>query len=125
METIDNINFPQLAMDIILPAGNARTCVMDALDFAQKEQLTAADKKVEEAFDYLKTAHQAQTDVLQRIASYEYEHEGRSVSIPMIFIHAQDTLMSIMTEVNLASKMINMYKTVMEKINNADGNRIS
>lgn len=96
-------------MNIILPAGDARNKANEALDAIMDDDEEKADKLMTEAKEFVKQAHKAQTDVLQSLAAKEYAGEEEP-KLPMLFIHAQDTIMTIMSEVNMAEKLIKMYK---------------
>ena len=54
-------------------------------------------------------AHNAQTEVIQG------EARGEKTELCLLFIHAQDTLMTIMSELNMAGEMIQMYKLIYNK----------
>ena len=88
----------EVAMGIIINAGDARTCATDAM----------------EADEAIKKAHNAQTDVIQD------ECRGNPTELSMLFMHAQDTVMTIISEVNMIRLMIRMNRNLEDKIN---GNR--
>lgn len=96
----------QVSMQIILNAGDARTEAFGALDLAKKGEFDAAAEKIKKAEEAIRQAHQAQTDVLQAEMGGE-EHE-----LCILFIHAQDTLMTIKSELSMIKEMIELYKTV-------------
>ncbi|MCR4854567.1 MAG: PTS lactose/cellobiose transporter subunit IIA [Erysipelotrichaceae bacterium] len=96
----------QVSMQIILNAGDARTDAFKALEEAKKGDFDAAETKIRTAEEAIKNAHQAQTDVLQAEMGGE-EHE-----LCILFIHAQDTLMTIKSELSMIKEMIDLYKTV-------------
>lgn len=106
----ETINFPQISMKIILPAGEARTKSSEAFEELLNGNFEKCDSLLKEANEYIKEAHKAQTDVLQTLAAREYENGKDDVVLPMLFIHAQDTIMTIMSEVNMIEKMAKMYK---------------
>lgn len=106
---MEEFDFPKISMNIILPAGDARNKANEALDAIMDGDEEKADKLMFEAKEFVKQAHKAQTDVLQSLAAKEYAGEEEP-KLPMLFIHAQDTIMTIMSEVNMAEKLIKMYK---------------
>ncbi len=106
---MEEFDFPKISMNIILPAGDARNKANEALDAIMDGDEEKADKFMAEAKEFVKQAHKAQTDVLQSLAAKEYAGEEEP-KLPMLFIHAQDTIMTIMSEVNMAEKLIKMYK---------------
>ncbi len=110
----NEFDFPKISMSIILPAGEARTKASEALDAMMDDDAEKAENLIKEAKEYIKEAHKAQTDVLQALAAREYEGDCEPVILPMLFIHAQDTIMTIMSEVNMSAKMLKMYKKIKE-----------
>ncbi len=106
---MEEFDFPKISMNIILPAGDARNKASEALDAIMNDDTSKAEQLLKEAKEYVKQAHKAQTEVLQALASMEYAGKEEP-KLPMLFIHAQDTIMTIMSEVNLTEKLIAMYK---------------
>ena len=107
----NEFDFSKISMSIILPAGEARTKAIDAIMDGNVEQ---AELLIKEAKEYIKEAHRAQTDVMQTLAAREYEGNTDPVVLPMLFIHAQDTIMTVMSEVNISEKILKMYKKMKE-----------
>lgn len=96
-----------IAMQIILHAGNARNYADEAFTFAKKFKDKEAQDKLKEAHEEIKQAHQAQTDVIQQEAA------GTQYAYSPLFAHAQDTLMTINSEINVTEKLIstiNLFK---------------
>ncbi len=96
----------QISMNIILNAGDARTEAFGALEDAKKGDFVSAQEKIQTAEEAIKNAHQAQTDVLQE------EMSGEAHELCILFIHAQDTLMTIKSELSMIKEMIELYKLV-------------
>lgn len=100
----------EVAMQIILHAGDARNLIMQALDLVGENKYEEAEKALVDAKEELRQAHVFQTSVVQSEAAgtrYEYS---------LLFTHAQDTVMTIFTELNLAKKMIALYRKADERI---------
>lgn len=104
----------EVAMGIIINAGDARTCATDAMEAELRGDRAGADAKLKEADEAIKKAHNAQTDVIQD------ECLGNPTELSMLFMHAQDTVMTIISEVNMIRLMIRMNRNLEDKIN---GNR--
>ena len=100
----------EVAMEIIIHAGDARERGSLALKHAKKFELDQAELCMKEAKELIIKAHKAQTDVIQKEAG------GASYQVNFIFIHAQDTLMTIKSELNMAGELIDMYKVIMKHI---------
>lgn len=96
--------FNSNAMEIILHAGDARLAIMTALDALAEKKMECVEEKMKEALEEIQEAHHIQTSVIQSVASQEtQEHYS------ILFTHAQDTLMTIYSEYNLANKMIQIF----------------
>lgn len=99
----------QSAMSMILSAGDARNYIKEALDATMNDDDELATSKMNDAKKALEEAHRVQTDIVQKDAG------GERAPYSLLFTHAQDTLMTIMSEKHLAEKMIEMYKKLKEK----------
>ncbi len=98
-----------VAMQIILHAGNARNYANDALKAAKEFDFNKADKLMQDADKSVVEAHKAQTETLQS------EMNGDTHDYSILFTHAQDTLMTIMSEINLSKEIIDVLKIINEK----------
>ncbi|WP_207940736.1 PTS system, cellobiose-specific IIA component [Enterococcus sp. DIV2402] len=95
-----------VAMKIIIHAGDARNQLVEALNFAKQFDFFAAENLIQKAEQNIVLAHKAQTSVIQEEAS------GHSFDISLLFIHAQDTLMTINSELRMTKEMIDILKIV-------------
>lgn len=111
MKDIDmNEEIVQAAMTIIIHAGDARNCVKEALDFISLQDFKKAEEKIEEAHEEIKIAHKTQTDMIQG------EAQGEGIGYSLLFTHAQDTLMTINSELNIARQLLKVFKSFDERI---------
>ena len=99
-----------IAMQIVIHAGDARNLIMEALDHAAEGLYDQAEDKLKEAREELRQAHIFQTEVVQSEAG------GKKYEYSLVFTHAQDTVMTICTEMNLAKKIISMYRKLDDRI---------
>lgn len=99
METLEQISF-----QIILHSGTARSTAFAAFDLAAAGDMPAARAKLAEAEAALAEAHRVQADLIQR------EAQGDPVAPSLLLIHAQDHLMTAMTELNLTSRLIRLLE---------------
>ena len=99
-----------IAMQIVIHAGDARNLIMEALDHAAEGLYDQAEDKLKEAREELRQAHIFQTEVVQSEAG------GKKYECSLLFTHAQDTVMTICTEMNLAKKIISMYRKLDDRI---------
>lgn len=97
------------AMEIIVSAGNGRTLLNKALEALYEGDEEVYNSYMEDAKKEMVAAHAAQTKVLQSTITDE------EVKPNILFTHAQDTLMTIMSEMNIAkhlSKIVRMIKEI-------------
>ncbi|KAF1305012.1 PTS lactose/cellobiose transporter subunit IIA [Enterococcus saccharolyticus] len=97
------VNIDTTAMKIILNAGNAREEMKKALEALVEDNEAEYFERMKEAKEKIRTAHQCQTSTIQQQAS------GVELEINLLFIHAQDTLMTIMSEKNMIESMKLLY----------------
>jgi PTS system cellobiose-specific IIA component len=106
--TSDSDTMNSIALEIIMQAGDARLCVSEALKAAAEGDFAEVDKKLDEAKRQLAAAHSMQTEIVQS------EGEGKKFEHTLLFIHAQDTLMTIYSEMN----MVRRLKAVFQRYEN-------
>lgn len=88
------------AMNIIVDAGDARLAIGDCFKSIAEGDFDACEERLLEARRLLAKAHGQQTDIIQS------EGEGELRQHPLLFMHAQDTLMTINSELNLCRQML-------------------
>jgi PTS system cellobiose-specific IIA component len=104
MGSIDKEELISISMEVILHAGNARNLVFQAVNKASESMFEEADQLITDANAEVTIAHRAQTNMLQK------EAEGIDIPYSPLFGHAQDTLMTVKTEINMMQEMIKLYK---------------
>lgn len=92
------------AMKIILYAGDARTYCEKALNEIADFQFDNAEDYLEECEKCIVEAHIIHTRIVQREAA------GEQFEYMMLFTHAQDTLMTIASEIRMTKKLFKMYQ---------------
>jgi cellobiose PTS system EIIA component len=100
-ETMD-IN--ESGFKIIMHSGDARSHTLEALKNARKGNFEKAEQLLKDADDQLLEAHKIQTSLLHE------EANGRSMKLSIIFVHAQDHLMTAMLAKDLATEIIAMQQ---------------
>lgn len=110
----DNELIP-VAMQIILHAGDARIKTEEALAKVKLFDMAGARECLAQAKECLHLAHIAQTGVIQN------ETRGQAYEPCLLFAHAQDTLMTIMSEEKLASEMVELFEILNNKIEQKRG----
>lgn len=100
----------QDSMQIILHAGNARTIACKALEFAASGNTSKARELVDEAHEELLRAHHIHTNRIQSEAA------GNSQEYTLLFAHAQDTLMTITSDITLTKRLIDAFEIYNSRI---------
>lgn len=98
------------AMTIILHAGDARSAIRKVYEALAGGDREAAEAALAIARDEIRQAHQAQTDLIQAEAA------GAQHTITLLFSHAQDTLMTINSEVITAGNLLAVFETLDRRI---------
>ncbi|GEA29641.1 PTS lactose/cellobiose transporter subunit IIA [Clostridium diolis] len=93
-------------MNIIINAGDCKNHAYMALSFVNEGKYEEAENEMQLANDALGKAHDAQTEMLQKEAS------GEKVELSVLFVHAQDHLMTSISEKNLIEQIIELRKIV-------------
>lgn len=96
----------EVAMQIIVEAGNARTASEEALALSKNKKFIDAEEKFILSKRLITKAHQYQTEVIQN------SFENENIQLSLLFIHAQDTLMTIKSEINLHREISDLYKLI-------------
>lgn len=99
-----------VAMQMVIHAGDARNLLMEALDAAGESDYDLVEEKLIEAQEELRQAHIFQTEIIQ------LEAAGKKYQYSLLFTHAQDTVMTICSEMNIAKKIIALYKKTDERL---------
>lgn len=99
-----NASLINAAMGILTYAGDARIHAKKALQAVQVFDFTAAQGELEEAGKNINEAHKAQTEIIQN------EARGTKYEYCMLFNHAQDTLMTINSEIELVKELVKTFK---------------
>lgn len=94
------------AMEIIMNAGDARDFAAQAMQAIAKGNLDEAKALLKEADKVQSAAHNVQTEMIQGDIRGGDEKMGYYV----LFAHAQDTLMTIQVEINMAKHMLRIAK---------------
>ncbi|MFD1173491.1 PTS lactose/cellobiose transporter subunit IIA [Oceanobacillus picturae] len=98
------MNINNLSMQIILHAGNAKAILHEALEKARTGNFSETDQLLKEASEELLKAHKVQTSFIQEDA------QEKLGVLPVILVHAQDHLMTVMSEKTLIEEMMYLYK---------------
>ncbi|MBY7144487.1 PTS lactose/cellobiose transporter subunit IIA [Virgibacillus sp. NKC19-3] len=95
----------EIAFNLILYSGNARSKVMEALKLARLQFFDNANEMLKEADEELEKAHKVQTNMMQE------EAKGGSSSLSILLVHAQDHLMTAMLARDLSEEIIDLRQS--------------
>ncbi|MBI2251900.1 MAG: PTS lactose/cellobiose transporter subunit IIA [Armatimonadetes bacterium] len=101
---MNEINWEDTALKLILHGGNARSEAFLALEAAKNKDYEKALIHLKNANEELKIAHEAQTKALQE------EAQGIKSLPNLLMVHAHGHLMTAMSEKSLIEEMIELYK---------------
>jgi PTS system cellobiose-specific IIA component len=106
----------ETAMQIIIHAGDARLHVVGAISAMGDNRFDEARQQITLAQEKLKSAHVLHTRAIQ--------DEARGVYAPhsLLFTHAQDTLMTIKSELLLAENLLGVFEKLNQRIDGLDSN---
>lgn len=94
--------------ELIVHSGNARGLLYESLDCAENGEYQQIDDLLVEAKAEMNTAHNIQTQLIQ-------DNLAGKGAISLLLIHAQDQLMTAMSEQALIERLIKMQKQLNEK----------
>lgn len=103
-ELMDNDALNATAMQIIMLAGDGRCQLNEAVEELEKGNDEKVDQLLKEAKEKITAAHRLQTDVIQSTL------ESEDFKPSLLFIHAQDTLMTINSEMNLVGHLCRLFR---------------
>ncbi len=98
------------AMQIILHAGDARAHCTKAIKAIEKADFDMAKEEMELANQDIIKAHKVQTSAIQG------EARGEEGEYSILFVHAQDTLMTVYSEMNIAKRLIRIFDAYEQRI---------
>ncbi|WP_091348711.1 PTS lactose/cellobiose transporter subunit IIA [Anaerobranca gottschalkii] len=98
------MSIEQVAMEIILHSGNARSEAFNALRLAKEGKLEDSAVAIKKASEEILKAHKVQTNLIQE------EAKGNKTEINLLLIHAQDHLMTSILAKDLIEEMLDLYK---------------
>ena len=93
-------------MNIIINSGDCKNHAYMALNNVNEGNYEEADKELQLSNDAIAKAHDSQTMFLHK------EANGEKIDMSVLFVHAQDHLMTAITEKNLIEQIIELRKIV-------------
>lgn len=103
------IDIEEVAMNLIVCSGSARSLAFEALNAAKQQQFDKAAQLIKQSEAEGLAAHAIQTDVLAN------EANGNKTEICLLFVHAQDHLMTSMLARELVQELIVLHRDKQNK----------
>lgn len=102
-----------VVFEIVNTAGSAKGLAYESLAEAERGNYGKAEELLKEADKFLLKAHEIQTEIIQG------EVSGKGIEVSVLFVHAQDHLMTAIEAKSLIECMIRMYRRIdaLEKQN--------
>ena len=107
-EDVDKVT--QDAMQIILHAGDARVEVKRAYELVAAGDVAGAREALAAADEKIVAAHHIQTEDIQAAI------RGEKQDYSLLFAHAQDTLMTIYSEIIVAKQLVNVFDSYERRL---------
>lgn len=105
-EAIHMDEMESICFQIISNAGTARSLIIEALQEAREGNFEQVENKFNEANEYFTEAHKLHANLIQK------EAKGEGVPFSLLFMHAEDQLMSTETIKHMAKEMIHLYERI-------------
>lgn len=107
-------NYEGLVMQIISHAGTARSLMRTVLQESRNPGFNRAalEMRLREADAELGEAHKAQTELIQ------LEARGEGLEVAIILVHAQDILMTALSERDLVAEIIDLRLSLAAAVEN-------
>jgi PTS system cellobiose-specific IIA component len=99
----------QEIFEIISHGGDARGYAYEALKAAEDNLMGKAKELLIKAQEELDLAHNTQTKLIQA------EINGQDLKMTLLMVHAQDQLMTAISEKHLIERMVSMYSKIHSK----------
>lgn len=97
-------NMEMIIFEIINSGGTAKGLIYEAIEESEKGNFEAAQELLKEADEYLLEAHKVQTSLIHE------EAQGIKHDVGVLFVHAQDHLMTCIEVRSLAENLIRMNR---------------
>lgn len=101
----------QVAMEVIMNACSGRDKIDEAISCMATSSFEKAKTLLEEAEKDILKAHVAQTQIIQSQAA------GESMEYSLLFIHAQDTIMTSNSELRIIKQLLPVFINQEKQLN--------
>jgi PTS system cellobiose-specific IIA component len=111
MRDLEMEELEMAVMNIIINAGDCKNHAYMALNNVNEGKYQEADEEMKLANEAIGKAHEGQTLFLHK------EANGEKIEMSVLFVHAQDHLMTAISEKSLIEQIIDLRKVVNTLIN--------
>lgn len=101
----------EMSFKILTFANAAKSDAIQSIYAAKKGNFSEAEKRIASAHKNIIESEKHHTELLQR------EAKGEELKIPLLFIHAEDQMLTCQTLVLLAEEFVELYKRISNKNN--------
>lgn len=101
---LEELTSEQINFQLILHSGNARSKVIQSLREYREGNVDEAENLLSQAEEDLNNAHGIHFKMVQK------EAQGEKVEFSMLFMHAEDHLMSTLTMKELVIELLEIFK---------------
>ena len=106
---MSEINWEQVSFGIITEAGVAKSAAMEGLYAAKEGNYDLASEKLAFANETIGNASHMHFEVIQK------EAQGEQLEFKVLFLHAEDQLLTTQTLILMVEEMIDLHKKVDAK----------
>ncbi|WP_375180279.1 PTS lactose/cellobiose transporter subunit IIA [Enterococcus rotai] len=96
------------AFNIISTVGTAKSKVMESMDYARKGEFKEAEQLINEANESLRAGEKEHFTVITQ------EAKEKNVELTLLFMHAEDQLMTTVVLRDVANELLEMNKNFYE-----------
>ena len=98
----------EIYMELIVNAGDARSCAFEAIEAAKQKEFAQAETLLVDSRKAALEAHRSQTSLIHKEAC------GEGVDITMTLVHAQDHLMTALLAKDLSGELLSIYQELAQ-----------
>ncbi|AGR41896.1 PTS lactose/cellobiose transporter subunit IIA [Spiroplasma diminutum] len=103
---MNEINWENISMEMISCIGTSKSNAIMAIRAAKNQDFVKAKDLILEAEIEMSKAHNLHFDIVSR------EANGEKLDLKLLFLHAEDQMLTTQAMIDLGKEMIEMYKII-------------
>ncbi|WP_338985381.1 PTS lactose/cellobiose transporter subunit IIA [Spiroplasma endosymbiont of Diplazon laetatorius] len=103
---MNEINWDEISMEMISCIGTSKSNAILAIRAAREKDFEKANELLQEAEVEMAKAHNLHFDIVAK------EANGEKLDLKLIFLHAEDQMLTTQAIITLGKEMIEMYKII-------------